>query len=734
MSLHAQSLFQESAASVPLQRVEAEASLQDLLVEVSLTQVYRNTEAKPVEAVFSFPVPRDATLLDVRVALGDKDLTGQVVARGKGRERYENAVTDGDTAVLLEELEPGLYHMSLGNLQAGETAIVRYRYAQLLYWQQGLRFALPTALAPRYGDPAASGLDAVQVPAVDLLAEYPFSFRMQVRGRLAEASVESPSHGISVAKGPGTLEIALAGPRDTLDRDLVLNFALAEPLPPAALVAPDGDKWVGLVSLPLPEHRDFASQAPRCIPILVDCSGSMGGDSIAQARHALGHILDALRPQDHFNIIRFGSHVAPLFPAPRPVTAKTLAAARRLLAALDADLGGTEIGRALERAHAARLPDFTAQDLLLITDGEVWNAQAFVERARAAGDRIFTVGVGHAVSEAFLRDLAEQTGGACELVAPSEAIAERIERHFRRIYQPRLASARIDWPLPPERQSPGALEGAYLGDTLHVFAWFDAQPEGQVRFTTAAKDGTAAHFEARLQPPTGLFGEDLLPRLAARAGLKGLPEAEQAQVAERYQLLTDQTAWLIVAERPEEERSDGLPALRKVPHMLAAGWGGSSALGVRGCKNICATDRYTGSPDVTDELFALHDASMCFDSTQETQPVVKEAGSLADLAQRFSRMFQADQHRQVRTPTLAHLEGLGIPHDCIAELIRLIVDEGQPEAAILTCFLATLLGAYRASLPRHGAQRILRVYEKQALRLPEDVRARVQEIAADCSL
>ncbi|RMG30277.1 MAG: VWA domain-containing protein, partial [Gammaproteobacteria bacterium] len=425
-------------AVVPLQRVEVEATLQDLLVEVVQIQTYRNVENEPIEAVFTFPVPRDALLLDVELALGERCLRGRVVARDAARERYEDAITDGDTAVLLEELEPGLYHLSLGNLQPGETAVLRYRYAQLLHWQGGLRFALPTALAPRYGDPAASGLDPAQVPEVDLMASYPFTFRMRVEGRLAAAKVDSPTHAIHVKGGEGALEITLAGCRDTLDRDLVLQFALSGPLPPAAVTVRDGDRWVALAMLPLPEAGDHEDQAPRCIPILVDCSGSMQGDSIAQARKALGRILDALRPQDHFNIIRFGSHIEPLFPAPRAASKEALDSARALLLHLDADLGGTKIGQALTAAFSARPNGFAVQDLLLITDGEVWNAPEFVERARASGDRVFTVGVGSAVSEAFLRELAEKTGGACELVTPREDIEASIERHFRRIYQKRL--------------------------------------------------------------------------------------------------------------------------------------------------------------------------------------------------------------------------------------------------------------------------------------------------------
>ncbi len=40
------------------------------------------------------------------------------------------------------------------------------------------------------------------------------------------------------------------------------------------------------------------------------------------------------------------------------------------------------------------------------------------------------------------------------------------------------------------------------------------------------------------------------------------------------QLLTTSTALLLTLERAEGEKADGLPRLRREPHMLAAGWGG----------------------------------------------------------------------------------------------------------------------------------------------------------------
>jgi Ca-activated chloride channel family protein len=68
-------------APVPLQTVAVRAALRDLLAEVEVVQTYRNDEAVPIEAVYSFPLPVEAVLLEVSVQLGERTLSGRVVAR-----------------------------------------------------------------------------------------------------------------------------------------------------------------------------------------------------------------------------------------------------------------------------------------------------------------------------------------------------------------------------------------------------------------------------------------------------------------------------------------------------------------------------------------------------------------------------------------------------------------------------------------------------------------------------
>ena len=141
-------------------------------------------------------------------------------------------------------------------------------------------------------------------------------------------------------------------------------------------------------------------------------------------------------------------------------------------------MGGTEIGGALERAYASRTEAEMPEDVLLITDGEVSDWHPVVHRAVASKHRLFTVGVGAAVAEAFVRALAERTGGACELVSPNEGMAERITRHFQRMSAPRSTSARIVWPDGAVASWPASLRYVFEGDTVVAWARFAKQARG----------------------------------------------------------------------------------------------------------------------------------------------------------------------------------------------------------------------------------------------------------------
>jgi len=750
-ALHAM-LEPRGEARVALQSVEVQARLLGLLSEVTLTQTYRNLEQTPIEAVYTFPLPLDGVLLELTLELNGQTLTGVVQPRPSAAARYERAVDEGDSAVLLEQLQPGLFSLNLANLLPGESARIRIRYAQLHRWQgTRLRFHLPTTLAPRYGDPLAAGLAPHQVPETVLDAEHGFSLTLRIEGALARAEFECPSHPVAVEDEPGARTLRLAGGSRLMDRDFILVLREPDASPGQGLWARDREGGVALAAFhPRFPASEGDTAAPRCIKLVVDGSGSMAGDAIAQARLALGEILQQLRVQDRFNLIAFGSSAQSLWPATVPADAGHLQVARHFLQGLEANLGGTEIGAALELAYRTGSPPGVAPELLLITDGEVWQQGPVIETAARSGHRIFSVGVGSAVSEAFVRQLAERTGGACELVSPREDMAERIVRHFQRIHQPKARSVQIVWPGKPIREIPEHFAALYAGDTLHLFAWLPEIPQGEVRLEVTTEDGQTLHQSLPLAPFTEREeASDTLPRLAAQARLQTLTPEEARELAVAYQLISPHTSCVLVHEREVGEKADGVPALRKVPQVLAAGWGGAGSVEAQWvAEPICLR---SGPQEAGLDYKSLMQRPAIFRSVQlksRNSEAPESAGqdyldipaflrrtgdegppppSCRPLAAALNARYPGFFGGVLDIDSLAELKALGLDPKLIDELSAW-VDKKTPEALLVLALLQALLERDTGKGFSRHVQRLIRRAAKETP-IPEPLRVEVGLLA-----
>ena len=566
-----------------LEGVSASGDLRGPLLEMSVEQRFRNAGPTHIEVVYSFPLPWGAVLLGVEVVLGEQRLTGRVIEKRQAEARYEEALCEGKAAIMLEKNADLSYSLSLGNLAAGESCQVTLRYAQVLEFQQdGLRLLIPTLIAPRYGDAVLDGgLQPHQAPTLDPLAAYPFAIHLRLHGDLARARVASPSHPIAVGLEQTSegevLGVSLAR-RGYLDRDFVLIVGLVQDsLAVLALDPVAPDRVVALASF----RPGLGAEAPATgVKILVDCSGSMAGDSIDAAKRALQAVIQQFQAGDRFALSRFGSSVEHRSRGLWSVTDATRTAAQRWVAGLEADLGGTEMEAAL--ASTCALAHEGACDLLLVTDGEISAIERTIAVVRGAGHRVFVVGIGASPAEAHLRRLAEATQGACDFVAPGEVVEPEVRRMFARLRSPRRGDLALVWPPGVEPQWVSTLGGAvFAGDSVTAFAWLGGTPTGAVQLVGTAAAGAAPEVIASANLAANLAESDALARVAAAVHLRSLgQEAKAVELAVAYQLVTDRTNFLLVHARTEGEAPTELPELHKVAQILPAGWGGvGSVLG-----------------------------------------------------------------------------------------------------------------------------------------------------------
>ncbi|KUJ83427.1 hypothetical protein AWR36_006085 [Microbulbifer flavimaris] len=577
-------LVSRSGGPVPLQAVEIAVEIQHLLAEMVITQDYTNHEAADIEVSYTFPVPTEAVLLGVQAKIGDREIAGQVAESADAESHYEDAIADGDSAILLQRVRPGLYSLSLGNLQSGEEARITYRYGLALCWNgDRVDLRLPTAIAPKYGSSAALGLPPHQTVDADPTYRCQYELTVSVAGLLADAVVSSPSHDIATHMEAGGLQIGLQDSAADMDRDLVLNFRLRSDQRCSATMSRDGEGFVAMLSY-RPSIPNQETSSPRNLALVVDCSGSMNGDSIRQAGAALSNIAERLSPQDRINVILFGSHHRALFPGQVLVEKSVKNRIRRLGRSLQADMGGTELASALRVAYDS-LAEVGPGEVLLITDGSVCAEETILGEARSVPHRVFTVGVGSAVSEGLLKALSAATGGSAEFVTPNEDMAERITRHFERIRSGRAGEVNVQWPQSP-RESLPLTRAIFDGDTVHLYYWFDSEPVGSAQVELKGTAGVLEVVETEIcskvsntKDSATVTPLETLARFAAARKLDITESREEAlAIALEYQLLSPWTSFVAVDQRVAAGKAGSMPELRKVPQMQAAGWGGLSSL------------------------------------------------------------------------------------------------------------------------------------------------------------
>jgi Ca-activated chloride channel family protein len=623
--------------------VAVEARLRDLATEVTITQRYRNAEAHPIEAVYVFPLDEGAAVCGFEAWIGDVHVVGEVKERDAAFEAYDDALAAGHGAYLLDQERPDVFTASIGNVPPGVEVLIRIRYAaEATLEGDALRFALPTTVSPRYApaeDQVGVGRSRAEAVNPPLAWTVPYGLTLHITLDMPSAirAVASPSHPIALTLEGATGTVDLGEGATSLDRDFVLLITLAEPHAPAAWLERDGE--TGHVVALAFQPRFETDEAPAEVIFVLDRSGSMGGSSIQEAKNALQLCLRSLRDGCRFNIVGFGSSFEILFPESRPYANDTLQTASTAVAAMDADLGGTEILAPLQAILATAPHPEIPRQLFILTDGQVTNTEAVIGllRKHAATTRVFTFGIGRGASHHLVRGMARAANGAAEFIYPGERIEPKVLRQLGKALAPALTDVRVDWGGRRVTRAPSHLPPLFAGRRTLLYGFL---PEGLPESVTLRARGATGpmEFRLRLDADTATSGH-LLATLAARTLIRELEDqasetadrrgsrqrrgqpdrltAEIIRLGTTYQVCSSHTSFVAIERR--ETPVEGDLQLRKVPVLLTHGWGGEPMGMLRGLVGappppampmdaILERRRAIVSPSVY-----LSDASMCLE-------------------------------------------------------------------------------------------------------------------------
>uniref|UniRef100_A0A672LY89 von Willebrand factor A domain-containing protein 5A-like n=1 Tax=Sinocyclocheilus grahami TaxID=75366 RepID=A0A672LY89_SINGR len=549
-------------ASVPLKSISVEVLVQDHVATVSSTLQYVNEEERPLEALFVFPLPADAAVCHFSAKIGEQEIVAEVQDRETARDRYDDAVSSGQQAFLLEESaeSPDVFRLSVGCLSAGQNAAVTIIYVTELAVQadHSLRFCLPAVLNPRYTPAAAGIVSEISSGAVP----YTLTLSVHVSSPKSISKLES-----NCTLGPlvflhsdHTQATVNLSPGHMFDKDVELFVYYQDTHQPSAIVeagvttAPPGSLMrdpVVMISL-YPEFPEevMSSLASRGeFVFVIDRSGSMGSmmnngkgaqNRIESAKDTLLLLLKSLPMGCYFNIYGFGSNFESFFPKSTVYKQKTMDQALKRVKEMQADMGGTEILQPLKHIYSQPCyPDHPRQ-LFVFTDGEVVDTKAVLDlvKSHAHSHRCFSLGIGEGASAALITGMAREGSGHAQFITDTDRMQPKVMQSLRFALQPTVLNISVDWTLPDDvtvdTLSP-PINVLFQGQRTLIYAQLKGESsggsEGAVTVKYSLKDQPVTnqlHFCLKSTEETQLS----IHRLAARTLIRSLEQKERSGAAD----------------------------------------------------------------------------------------------------------------------------------------------------------------------------------------------------------
>ncbi|XP_068729632.1 von Willebrand factor A domain-containing protein 5A-like [Montipora capricornis] len=486
-------LQKQNGSQIPLESIKIQADLQGFTAQVVASMKYTNNEENPIEAIYIFPLDEQAAVCGFKATVDGRTIVAQVQGKEEARDTYDDALSSGQSAFLLEESDESsdIFQISVGNLPPKKEALVELRFVTELSVETegGVVFVLPTVLNPRYSPADSAPSLSTQIPRVASVdSPYSFELDMKVKATSAIAEITSPTNVLVVeideidkAKAKVSLEGA-----HNFSQDVVVHILTKEPFKPQAIVEngikiKDREDKEGFMASPVvmlnlyPEFKNPESSEIGEFVFVIDRSGSMDGSRIKSARDTLLLFLKSLPDGCYFNVVGFGSSFTTLFKKSQLYDDENLKKATDLAQSLEADLGGTEILQPLQWVFSQPPVKGHPRQLFVLSDGGVGNTAEVLQlvKKHSSTTRCFTFGIGSGAPTELIKGMARAGKGTAEFVTDrDDPMQAKVIKALKRALQPVITDVSVTWDLPQGwvvQQIPSTLSPLFSGDRLVIY-------------------------------------------------------------------------------------------------------------------------------------------------------------------------------------------------------------------------------------------------------------------------
>jgi len=533
-----------------------DVEIRDQVATTKIDQVFINEANREVEATYLFPLPPNSVVQDFEIVADGRRLETSLLSADEARRTYEDIMRRRRDPGLFEYAGNNTYRARVFPIPPDGERRIQITYSELLGHDAGVvEYVYPLSTEQFSTEPVGETVFNARITSADPIA-----------------SVYCPSHNVSIDKQDRRhATVSYEENHTRPDRDLRMYYTVSmDPVGTHIMTykEPGEDGFFMLLTAPSVD-RD-ADPLPKNVVFVLDRSGSMNGEKIAQARDALTFCVNQLGDDDFFEIITFSDNIRSFGEELGRASADRVRDARQFIADMRA-AGSTDINSAMAlamRRRAQGRPNY----IVMLTDGlptaGVTDLDRILANVKGASDdmdastRVFVFGVGYDVDTHFLDQMSLDNGGVAAYVRPEESIEAKVSSFYAKISHPMLTDIGVDFgEITTYDTFPQELPDLFFGSQIVALGRYDKRTTGAttVRVSGQTPEGSE-HFDIRASFPEEARSRDYIPALWAARKVGWLLDQirlngeskelvdEIVRLGTEYGILTEYTSFLALEE------------------------------------------------------------------------------------------------------------------------------------------------------------------------------------------
>jgi len=539
---------------------QVQVTINNGIAVTKVTQVFHNTEKRQVEALYTFPVPKGASVANFSMWINGKEMVGEVLEKQRAREIYNSYKQVRRDPGLLEQTDFRTFDMRIFPIGPEADQKVEITYYQELDFDHDIAtYVYPLATVTRQG--------------VDARTTGKFAIGLEVKSAVPIVEVESPSHGEAFAvvrHSEALWQANLESTTGRLDRDVVVACRIERPRTGMDLVTSRSAGQDGFFCLTLTAGQEVAAQQDGMDYVFVlDASGSMAeSGKMLISKDAIAAFLNELSDADRFEVMTFNVRPDLGFGKLEAATESARKRAQGYLSRQPAR-GGTVLQPAIATAYKYAAED-RPLNVIILSDGLTEQAERQILlqqiQARPGNTRVFCIGVGNDVNRPLLEQLAEDSGGLAAFLSSGDnfgrqarAFRQKLTRPFATGLEIKIAGVEVLEIEPP------TIPNLYYGAPVRVYGRYRGNGSAEISLRGSINGQEFKQAESLEFPKTDLANPEIdrlwawhrinsLLKDADRKGDRAPVVPQVVRLGEDFSIVTEYTSFLVLENDAEYQR------------------------------------------------------------------------------------------------------------------------------------------------------------------------------------